>query len=160
MARYVVQNYTRNGTVYPVTRLKDGKWRWQSWSIKYWEGDDVHLEVTTAGEQAILALNKSKSWFGVSDVIVVQKGQPAPREEPAEFVAPLFVKGDPGNSKRLAKRYAGALRQSIRAWRRGKMTDEQANFLGYFVREGLLPNTLDESPKVAELVEGISPARG
>ncbi|MDB4530705.1 PSD1 and planctomycete cytochrome C domain-containing protein [bacterium] len=153
MARYVVQNYTRNGTVYPVTRLKDGKWRWQSWSIKYWEGDDVHLEVTTAGEQAILALNKSKSWFGVSDVIVVQKGQPAPREEPAEFVAPLFAKGDPRNAKRLAKRYAGALRQSIRAWQRGKMTDEQANFLGYFVREGLLPNTLDESPKVADMVK-------
>ena len=153
MARYVVQNYTRNGTVYPVTRLKDGKWRWQSWSIKYWEGDDVHLEVTTAGEQAILALNKPKSWFGVSDVIVIQEGQPAPREEPAEFVAPLFAKGDPVNAKRLAKRYAGALRQSIRAWRRGKMTDEQANFLGYFVREGLLPNTLDELPKVAELVK-------
>ena len=132
---------------------RDGKWRWQSWSIKYWEGDDVHLEVTTAGEQAILALNKSKSWFGVSDVIVVQKGQPAPREEPAEFVAPLFAKGDPGSAKRLAKRYAGALRQSIRAWQRGKMTDEQANFLGYFVREGLLPNTLDELPKVAELVK-------
>ena len=153
MARYVVQNYTRNGTVYPVTRLKDGKWRWQSWSIKYWEGDDVHLEVTTAGEQAILALNKPKSWFGVSDVIVIQKGQPSPREEPAEFVAPLFAKGDPGNAKRLAKRYAGTLRQSIRAWQRNKMTDEQANFLGYFVREGLLPNTLDESPNVAELVK-------
>ncbi len=153
MARYVVQNYTRNGTVYPVTRLKDGKWRWQSWSIKYWEGDDVHLEVTTAGEQAILALNKPKSWFGVSDVIVIQEGQPAPREEPAEFIAPLFAKGDPVNAKRLAKRYAGALRQSIRAWRRGKMTDEQANFLGYFVRERLLPNTLDKSPKVADLVK-------
>ena len=153
MARYVVQNYTRNGTVYPVTRLNDGKWRWQSWSIKYWEGDDVHLEVTTAGEQAILARNKSKSWFGVSDVIVVQKGQLAPREEPAEFVAPLFAKGDLGNAKRLAKRYAGALRQSIRAWQRGKMTDEQANFLGYFVREGLLPNTLEELPKAANLVK-------
>ena len=153
MARYVVQNYTRNGTVYPVTRLNDSKWRWQSWSIKYWEGDDVHLEVTTAGEQAILALNKSKSWFGVSDVIVVQKGQPAPREEPAEFVAPLFAKGDPRNAKRLAKRYAGALRQCIRAWQRSKMTDEQANFLGYFVREGLLPNTLEELPKAADLVK-------
>ncbi len=56
----------------------------------------------------------------------------------------------------MAKRYAGALRQSIRAWQRGKMTDEQANFLGYFVREGLLPNTLDESPQVAELVEETS----
>ena len=153
MARYVVQNYTRNGTVYPVTRLKDGKWRWQSWSLNYWEGDDVHLEVTTAGEQAILAVNKPNSWFGVTDLAVLDKGQPAPREEFAEFVAPLFAKGDPGNAKRLAKRYAGALRQSIRAWSRNEMSDEQANFIGYFVRSGLLPNSLDESPEVAGLVE-------
>ena len=152
MTRYVVQNYTRSGTVYPVTRLKDGKWRWQSWSLNYWEGDDVHLEVTTAGEQAILAVNKPNSWFGVTDLAVLDKGQPAPREEFAEFVAPLFAKGDPGNAKRLAKRYAGALRQSIRAWSRNEMSDEQANFIGYFVRIGLLPNTLDESSEVADLV--------
>jgi hypothetical protein len=148
-----VQNYTRSGTVYPVTRLKDGKWRWQSWNLNYWEGDDVHLEVTTAGEQAILAVNKPNSWFGVTDILVLDKGQPAPREEFAEFVVPLFAKGDPGNAKRLAKRYAGVLRRSIRAWQRDKMTDEQANFIGYFVREGLLGNVLDESPKVAALVK-------
>ena len=153
MTRYVVQNYTRNGTVYPVTRLNNGKWRWQSWSLNYWEGDDVHLEVTTAGEQAILAVNKPNSWFGVTDLAVLDKGQPAPREEFAEFVAPLFAKGDPGNAKRLAKRYAGALRQCIRAWKRNEMSDEQANFIGYYVRSGLLPNTLDESPEVADLVK-------
>ena len=28
--------------------------RWQSWDIGYWSGDDLHLEVTTAGEQAII----------------------------------------------------------------------------------------------------------
>jgi hypothetical protein len=153
MTRYVVQNYTRNGTVYPVTRLNNGKWRWQSWSLNYWEGDDVHLEVTTAGEQAILAVNKPNSWFGVTDLAVLDKGQPAPRVEFAEFVAPLFAKGDPGNLKRLAKRYAGALRQCIRAWQRNEMSDEQANFIGYFVRSDLLPNTLDESPEVADLVK-------
>ena len=38
MTRYVVQNYTRGGTVYPTTRLRDGKWRWQSWDIGYWSG--------------------------------------------------------------------------------------------------------------------------
>ena len=153
MTRYVVQNYTRNGTVYPVTRLKDGKWRWQSWSLNYWEGDDVHLEVTTAGEQAILAVNKPNSWFGVTDLAVLDKGQPAPREEFAEFVAPLFAKGDPGNAKRLAKRYVGALRQGIRAWSRDEMSDEQAYFIGYFVRIGLLSNTLGESLEVAGLVK-------
>jgi len=153
MARYVVQNYTRNGTVYPVTRLKDGKWRWQSWSLKYWEGDEAHLEVTTAGEQAILAVNKPNSWFGVSELAILNPGQPAPRDEFAGYVAPLFAKGDPGNAKRLAKRYAGALRRSIQAWHRDRMSDEQARFLGFFVRNGWLSNTLETAPKVAPLVE-------
>ena len=152
MARYVVQNYTRGGTVYPTTRLRDGKWRWQSWNIGYWSGDDVHLEVTTAGEQAILFSNKANSWFGVTDVVVTGKGEPAPKEEMAEYVQPVFSKEEPANAKRLAKRYAAALRQSIRAWRKGTMTDAQAQFLNYFVREGLLSNAPDASPEVAKLV--------
>jgi len=152
MARYVVQNYTRGGTVYPTSRLRDGKWRWQSWNIGYWSGDDIHLEVTTAGEQATLFSNKANSWFGVTDVLVTGEGQPAPREEMAEFVQPIFSKDEPVNARRLAKRYATAVRQSIRAWRKGRMSDEQARFLDYFVREGLLSNSLDTSPKLAELV--------
>ena len=152
MTRYVVQNYTRGGTVYPTTRLRDGKWRWQSWDIGYWSGDDLHLEVTTAGEQAILFSNKANSWFGVTDVLVTGKDQPAPKEEMAEFVQPVFAKDEPPNAKRLAKRYAAAVRQGIRAWRKGAMNDEQAQFLNYFVREGLLSNSPDASPEVAKLV--------
>ncbi|MEE2942965.1 MAG: DUF1553 domain-containing protein [Verrucomicrobiota bacterium] len=152
MARYVVQNYTRNGTVYPTSRLRDGKWRWQSWNIGYWAGDDIHLEVTTAGEQATLFANKANSWFGVTDVLVAGEGQPAPREEMAEFVQPIFAMNEPTNAKRLAKRYATAVRQSIRAWRKGRMSDEQARFLDYFVREGLLTNSPNASPALARLV--------
>ncbi|GIT38087.1 MAG: hypothetical protein Ct9H300mP7_0080 [Verrucomicrobiota bacterium] len=42
------------------------------------------------------------------------------------------------NAKRLAKRYAGALRQSIGPGA-GKMTDEQANFLGTLCAKGCCP---------------------
>jgi len=152
MARYVVQNYTRGGTVYPTTRLRDGKWRWQSWNIGYWSGDDLHLEVTTAGEQATLFSNKANSWFGVTDVLVTSKGQPAPKEEMAEYLQPIFAKDEPANAKRLAKRYSAAVRQSIRAWRKGTMSNEQALFLNYFLREGLLNNSPDASPEIAKLV--------
>jgi mono/diheme cytochrome c family protein len=152
MTRYVVQNYTRGGTVYPTTRLREGKWRWQSWDIGYWSGDDLHLEVTTAGEQAILFSNKADSWFGVTDVLVASKDEPAPKEEMAEYVQPVFAKDEPANAKLLAKRYAVAVRQSIRDWRNGKMSNEQAHFLNYFVREGLLNNSSDVSPEVAKLV--------
>ncbi|MEC8973656.1 MAG: DUF1553 domain-containing protein, partial [Verrucomicrobiota bacterium] len=128
-------------------------WRWQSWSLNYWEGDEAHLEVTTAGEQAILTVNKPNSWFGVSDLAILDNGQPAPREDFAGHVAPLFAKGDPGNAKGLAKRYSAVLRRSIRAWQRDRMSDEQAQFLRFFVRNGWLSNTLETAPEVAPLVE-------
>ena len=153
MARYVVQNYTRNGTVYPATRLNDGKWRWQKWSLKYWEGDDAHLEISTAGEQAVLAAGNANSWFGVTGALVQKPGQPAPRDEAASEVAPLFDLGKPASRDALAKQYAVALRNSLGAWQRDAMTDAQANFLGYFVRTNLLPNTLASTPKAAQLVE-------
>ena len=152
MTRYVVQNYTRGGTVYPTTRLRDGKWRWQSWDIGYWAGDELHLEVTTAGEQAILFSNKSNSWFGVTDVLVTDKDQPVPKEQFAEYVQPIFANDAPSNAKDLAERYAVVVRKSIHAWRKNSMSDEQAQFLNYFVSEGLLNNSPNVSPKVAELV--------
>ena len=151
MARYVVQNYTRNGTVYPATRLNDGKWRWQKWSLKYWEGDDAHLEISTAGEQAVLTAGNANSWFGVSETLVQKPGQPAPRDEAASEVAPLFDLGKPDSREVLAKQYADALRACIVAWQRGAMSDSQANFLGYFVRENLLPNTPASAPAAAKL---------
>jgi hypothetical protein len=124
MTRYVVQNYTRGGTVYPTTRLRDGKWRWQSWDIGYWAGDDLHLEVTTAGEQAILFSNKSTSWFGVTDVLVTDKDQSAPKEHFSEYVQPIFANDAPPNAKGLANRYAVVVRKSIHAWRKNSMSDE------------------------------------
>ena len=151
MARYVVQNYTRSGTVYPTTRLNDNKWRWQQWSLKYWEGDDAHLEVTTAGEQAVLTSDGANSWFGVTEALVLKPGQPSPREEAALNVSPLFTVGSPKNTEGLSKLYAKALRETINAWKQKTMNDFQANFLGYFIRENLLSNTLASAPKAAKL---------
>ena len=75
----------------------------------------MHLEVTTAGEQAILFSNKANSWFGVTDVVVTGKGEPAPKEEMAEYVQPVFSKEEPANAKRLAK-LASRWDFSKRAW--------------------------------------------
>ena len=150
-ARYVVQNYTRNGTVYPIARISDNKWRWQQWNLKYWEGDDAHLEVTTAGEQAILTSGAATSWFGVTEALVLKSGQPAPRDEAASGVAPLFILGQPNSREALAKQYAEALRECIESWQQGTMNDFQANFLGHFIRANLLANTLASVPAAAKL---------
>ena len=153
MVRYVVQNYTRSGTVYPTTRLNDGKWRWQKWGLKYWEGDDAHLEISTAGEQPTLASGTVNSWFGVTEAMVIKPGQAAPRDEAASQVAPLFELGKPTNRETLIRQYSRALVNCIKAWQEDTMTDAQANFLGHFVRSGLLSNTLNTAPEAAALAK-------
>ena len=74
VARYAVQNYPRNGTVFPSSDLKDGKWKWIRHDLDYWEGDRIHIELSTAQDQAILAKNDERSWFGMSAAFVAKKG--------------------------------------------------------------------------------------
>ncbi|MEM7015369.1 MAG: DUF1549 domain-containing protein, partial [Verrucomicrobiota bacterium] len=67
--RYVVQNYPRRGTVFPVTDLKvDEKnpvWRWQKYNLDYWDGDDIHVEVVTGKDAPLLTKGNGRSWFGI-----------------------------------------------------------------------------------------------
>ena len=153
-ARYVVQNYPLGGTTYPMTNLKDGVWRWQAWDAAYWQGDHMHIEIATAADQPARArVNQARSWFGITEALVVAEGQPEPRDELADFIAPLFEwEGTPTGAKALAERYAGALRACLLAWRDGSMKDAQALFLDYFLGAGLLPNSVDEVPAAASLL--------
>jgi len=152
--RYVIRDYPRDGTIYPLTKLNGGDWHWQRWDLDYWKGDTAHLEISSAMDQAVLAEQKfAPSWFGISEVIAVDEGQPEPRDEMAEFVSPLFaLEGAPANGLELAERYRVSLRAAIEAWRDGRMSDEEARYLNYFVRRGLLPNTLAELQGVSEFV--------
>lgn len=153
--RYVIRDYPRDGTIYPLTKLDGGDWHWQRWDMDYWKGDTAHLEISSAMDQAVLAEAKFEpSWFGVSEVIAVDEGQPEPRDEMAEFVSPLFaLEGDPKSGVELAERYRVSLRTAIEAWRDGRMNDEEARYLNHFVRRGLLPNSLVEVQGVSALVE-------
>ena len=42
MARYAVQNYPRDGTVYPVERMNGSRWHWRKVPLDYWQGDRIH----------------------------------------------------------------------------------------------------------------------
>ncbi|MEZ6053661.1 MAG: DUF1553 domain-containing protein [Planctomycetaceae bacterium] len=158
-ARYVVQHYPRRGTVYPLKSLNDGNEQWVHWDMTYWQGDDVYLEISTAADQPVeLDMGAERSWFGVTEAVLLtdeqQQGGFEPRDEMAEFVAPLFTDEQaPTDAATLQVVYADALRACILAWRDGEMTNEQARFLNSFVREGLLPNTREAVPDVAALVD-------
>ncbi len=163
-ARYAVQHYPRQGTVYPLQKLNDGREQWIHWDVSYWQGDDIHIEVATAADVPVeLAINAVRSSFGVAEAVLLSEEQQqaglAPQDEMAEFVAPLFEAAGsktPTDPETLAALYADALRASLIAWRDGEMTDGQSRFLNTFVRDGLLPDRLSElndRPALARLVE-------
>ncbi|MGK0261375.1 MAG: hypothetical protein ACI8UD_000007 [Planctomycetota bacterium] len=159
-ARYVVQNYPRGGTVYPIHHMDDGKSRWVRWDTSYWHGDHGYLELSTAADQAVEAnTGATRSWFGITQAIMVsaeqqQRGE-RPVDEAADFVTPLFLalaETPPTSMAMLARGYAESLRTCIRAWQRATLSNEQARFLGFFVRDGLLPVTLRELEPLADEV--------
>ena len=169
VARYVVQNYPQVGEVYPIETLSDGEWRWQHWDLDYWDGDHAYIELVTAADHPMTGESSGgrsdRSWFGITEAVVLDEAGELPRDEPAEFTAPLFeIEGAPGDREELAARYGEAVREAAEAWRDGSMTDAQARFLASFVRRGLLPNDMDDVPEarsialaIRELEERIPP---
>lgn len=145
-ARYAVQHYPRSGTVYPVTTLSGGEWRWQRYDLSYWKGDRIHIELATAGEAPILVKDNERSWFGIRDALLIKKGDPTPVNTPNAYLAPVIdAKGDIG----------AALVEALGLWRspewqqRGeipRLSDEEALFLDAALKGGLLANDIDQMP--------------
>ncbi|MEZ5299891.1 MAG: DUF1553 domain-containing protein [Verrucomicrobiales bacterium] len=157
MLRYVVQNYPRNGTVYPVNNLKGGAESWRRLDLNYWAGDQIHVELSAARDQPVLAKGNARSWFSVSDIAIVPEGEPAPKDEPAESWAPLFAGPDPEDAAALAGRYASALAASAKAWDEGTLDDAGARFLTGLIEVGLLPASMPKGSdaKLFEPVEAL-----
>jgi hypothetical protein len=139
VVRYVVENYPRDGSIYPVTRLNGGQWTWIKQSLAYWEGDRVHVEISTSADQAVLAdANSTRSWFGVREVMFVPQGSPSP----------------------LNSTNSGALRHTLQAWERNELDDGGAVFLNQALRGGTLRNKLSDLEKVAPFLERWREAEG
>ncbi|MEL6895948.1 MAG: PSD1 and planctomycete cytochrome C domain-containing protein, partial [Planctomycetota bacterium] len=153
MSRYVVQDYPRNGTVYPVTQLKP-TWRWIRYDLSYWNGDKIHVECSTAGDAPLLAKNNARSWYGIRAAVFAPKSHPSPPTS-LNHLAPLFA-GDPNavpeNRSALIDHYVSAIRRCLRAWRENQCSDDQALMLDACLRAGLLPNDVEQLPGAAALV--------
>ncbi|HBV66525.1 MAG TPA: hypothetical protein DEF45_26310 [Rhodopirellula sp.] len=151
--RYVVEDYPRNGTVYPVTSLKP-TWTWHRFDMSYWKDDNAHLEVVTAKDAPLLTRNEGRSWFGVREVRLVQNGSPAPRDSPEYLQAILSTnKKTPATFKQVQTVLAQALRDAVTAWSNGSISDAQADLLNQSIQLGLLTNKLQSLSKAAGLVE-------
>lgn len=160
--RFVVQNYPRViGLLYMGTNPQSDEPTWVRWDMRYWKGEEVHIEIATEGDLAVGAGNEaSRSWFGITEVVGRNAGQPEPRlirsglagalgdaviEPPA---SPATQELSP-----VARAYAAALGRSIDRWENGELDASGTAFLDYFVRERLLPTSLDEVPELRATVE-------
>ena len=158
MIRYAVQNYPRNGTVYPVTDLRGGNWRWVKFDLSYWEGDDIHVELTTAADSPVLAKSRNPvSWFGIRDAIVLPSSAPPPSDEPIhESLIPIFEHAlvkPPKTPADLAAIYATAANDAVDRWQTHSATDSDIAFLNSLVAAGLLPRDIKSIPGAAPLVD-------
>ncbi|MBC7822089.1 MAG: DUF1549 domain-containing protein, partial [Planctomycetaceae bacterium] len=144
--RYVVEDYPRNGTVFPVTTLSKD-WQWQKFDLTYWNEDEIHIEVTSGKDAPLLVNNEARSWFGIREAMIVRKGEPGPPTASREFLDAVFeVAADspPKSFDDLADCYVQAVNVAVRAWRTGNANDAQAHLLDACLKQGLLPNKLDE----------------
>ena len=152
MARYAVQSYPRDGTVYPVERLGGGQWRWKKFSLAYWKGDRIHFELTTAADQPLLADgNAVRSWFGIREAVLVKhdtKFVPAQADEAMALLAKDQT-DVPSTREQLAAAYQRVAVHALRALHDGQINDAQAVFLDQLLRQGLLPNASQDVPTVA-----------
>lgn len=155
--RYAVQHYPRSGTIYPVSNLNGGKWRWEKEDLAYWKGDSLHFELATAADAPILVKEMDRSWFGIREAMLVPKGSPAPEHGDDESLYALFTSGSPvpQDLDEAFNWISATLRTTLSAWGKGdsSLTNAQAILLDELLAAGWLPNSSDSMPgDLTELV--------
>lgn len=153
--RYVVQNYPRDGTVYPIPTINNRHFHWQRLNLKYWTGDQIHLELATSRDAPLRNRNVDQSWFAVRDVIFRKSAEAGPPSVRLEYLKPVFDAGEnpPGTPAELADRIVTSLRSAIQAWRDGRPTDEQALLINASL--SLLPNEVDMLPTARRTIQRL-----
>jgi hypothetical protein len=151
--RYVVQNYPRTGTVHHKADLDKPADGWVSWSLDYWKGERIHVEISTQADAPLEGGEGGSSWFAVSEVALTAADVPSPPSGPA-FLTLLGHEPIPDVAA-LKARTLAALDRALEAWGRGDADDEQAELLGTWVREGRLPNRLAELGPLRARIEEL-----
>ncbi len=153
--RYVVQDYPRDGTVFPVHRLTP-QWHWQRFDLTYWTGDEIHIELAASRDAPLMAGDSDRSWFGIREARIVKKGTFQPPLDTIDWRAPLdsaFAQKTPNSSAEAAEAYASAISAAVREWKSGRGSPTTAALLAKCLEEGLLSNKLAELKTVKPLIE-------
>ena len=155
-ARYVVQDYPRGGTVYPIQDVRGDAWAWHAFDLSYWEGDRVHFELATARDAVVEVRAAERSWFGAREVVVRPAGAPGPRDPARDWEQALRTDSIPEHADFASlsvELYVSALATAIEGFADGSASDAGALLLDAALRAGLLRNSTHELSASARLVE-------
>src|SRR2546421_10129948 len=121
--------------------------------------DRYYVELVTKSdnprvpEQGVKDRSKSedpRSYFGIVRAVLSDSVE-SPKDELRLFQR-LFESGSPRNAEEVGARYGEIARGAVDAWTSGRATDEDARWLDWFVRVGLLNNAPAASPRLHELM--------
>lgn len=155
MVRYAVHNYPRSGTVYPVTTLNGGTWRWQKYNLDYWTGEDIHIEITTAADSPVLAKNVPRSWFGISMAFIAPKGLFNPPNPNLEFNWELLNTTETravNNLQDVVELYCKIIIGAAKNWKEAKPHALTAPLIQPLLQANLLPNSTGIDAELDKLV--------
>ena len=91
------------------------------------------------------------SHFGIVKAVLHDIEEP-PREK-LSHVMRLFEQPAPTSLAGMAARYAAVCRRALTVWSEGNPTDDDATWIDWMLRNGLVSNSKDLSPRLSELIE-------
>jgi len=157
--RLVVRNFPRDQRLlYPASTLEEGALEWITLSTKYWRGEEAHLEIATAGDLPVEAVEGKRSWLSIV-AIDTGTGEPPAFGLPPASLFDLLRAEDidtaavpPADSAALAALYQQPARAAIAAWRNGRATDGHVRLLDTLLAVNALPAGVATVPDAAALV--------
>ena len=157
--RLVVRNFPRDQRLlYPASTLEGGALEWITLSTQYWRGEEAHLEIATAGDLPVEALEGKRSWLSIV-AIDTGTGEPPAFGLPPASLFDLLRAEDidtaavpPADSAALAALYQQPVRAAIAAWRNGRATDGHVRLLDTLLAMNALPAGVATVPDAAALV--------
>ncbi len=167
VVRLMIENYAvpRAGIYHQRYSPKTDEPVWVTWKTDYWKGFSAYIEYATI-EDATNFLHDSidqkrkprpqpvrdgRSWFGAGRVVFHDEDK-TPREE-SEPILHLLAGAAPASANDLMQRIETRLADAVRAWRSGALTESQAAYLDFFVRNGILKARTVDLPEVQPLVK-------
>ncbi|MBI2946275.1 MAG: DUF1553 domain-containing protein [Verrucomicrobia bacterium] len=96
------------------------------------------------------AAEDPRSWFGITRVVI--HATDAPPKPELTHLTSLWFEPDPASDEGVANRYRQRILEAVDRWRNEVATDDDAVWLDFLVKNGLIRNRVGESPRLEKLL--------